>query len=172
MPDFVSFSLFGFTSVIKLRNFDFENHCSTLIFFNKKVYDVRFEYAPWKKVWFCFFSIVWIQFSHKTQKFRFWKSLKYFSFPKSKWYQLWICPVKQCLIWFKLLCLSRILAIRWEMRILNFIEIVQYFSIKESDVRSKFVPVFFCLVCIFWHYYRNSFELKMFLMILKHIEIL
>ena len=26
MPDFVSFPLFGFTLVIKLRNFDFESH--------------------------------------------------------------------------------------------------------------------------------------------------
>ena len=44
--DFVSFSLFGFTSVIKLRNFDFESHCNTKIFFNKKRYGVRFEYVP------------------------------------------------------------------------------------------------------------------------------
>ena len=36
MSDFVSFSLFGFTSVIKLRNFDFENHSNTLIFLIKE----------------------------------------------------------------------------------------------------------------------------------------
>ena len=48
MSDFVSFPLFGFTLVIKLRNFDFESHWNTLIFFDKKIYDVRFEYAPWR----------------------------------------------------------------------------------------------------------------------------
>ena len=36
MPGFVSFPLFGFTLVIKLRNFDFESHLNTLIFFDKK----------------------------------------------------------------------------------------------------------------------------------------
>ena len=36
MYDFVSFSLFEFTLVIKLRNFDFKSHWNTLIFFDKK----------------------------------------------------------------------------------------------------------------------------------------
>ena len=79
MSDFVSFPLFGFTLVIKLRNFDFESHWNTLIFFDKKRYGVRFEYVPWKNVWFCFISIAWVHFSHKTEKFRFWRSLKYFN---------------------------------------------------------------------------------------------
>ena len=79
MSDFVSIPLFGFTLVIKLRNFDFESHWNTLIFFDKKRYGVRFEYVPWKNVWFCFISIVWVHFSHKTEKFQFWKSLKYFN---------------------------------------------------------------------------------------------
>ena len=42
MSDFVSFPLLGFTLVIKLRNFDFESHWNTLIFFDKKN-DVRFD---------------------------------------------------------------------------------------------------------------------------------
>ena len=46
MHDFVSFLLFGFILVIKLRNFDFEGHWNTLIFFDKKRYAVRFEYVP------------------------------------------------------------------------------------------------------------------------------
>ena len=58
MSDFVSFTLSGFTLVIKLRNFDFESHSNTLIFFDPKK-----------------------------------------------------CLVKQCLIWFKLRCVSSILAI-------------------------------------------------------------
>ena len=31
---------------------------------------------------------------------------------------------------------------------------------KESVVRSNFVPVFYYLTCIFWHYFRHSVELK------------
>ena len=34
-------------------------------------YNVRFEYLPGKNVWFCFISIVWFHFSHKTDKFYF-----------------------------------------------------------------------------------------------------
>ena len=79
MSDFVSFPLFGFTLVIKLGNFDFESHVNTLIFFDKKRYVVRFEYIPLKYVWFCFIFIASVHFSHKTEKFRFWKSLKYFN---------------------------------------------------------------------------------------------
>ena len=40
---------------------------------------VKFEYVPWKNVWFCFISIIWVDFSHKTKKFLFWKSFKYFN---------------------------------------------------------------------------------------------
>ena len=35
MADFVSRPFFGFTLVIKLRNFDFDSHLKTLIFFDK-----------------------------------------------------------------------------------------------------------------------------------------
>ena len=45
MSDFVSFQLFGFTLVIKLRNFNFESHLNALIFFDKKRYGARSEYA-------------------------------------------------------------------------------------------------------------------------------
>ena len=37
MSDIVSFPLFGFTLIIKLRNFDFKGHLKTLIFFDKKM---------------------------------------------------------------------------------------------------------------------------------------
>ena len=50
MFDFVSFPMFGFILVIKLRNFDFESHGNSLIFFDKKRYDVRLEYGSWKNV--------------------------------------------------------------------------------------------------------------------------
>ena len=55
-------------------------------------------------------------------KLRFWKSRKYFW--SKKWCHIWLCPVKQCLIWFKPGCLTTILAIGWDVQILNFIEIV------------------------------------------------
>ena len=67
------------------------------------------------------------------------------------------------------------MAISWEIQILNFIKIAKRFQIQEFVVRSKFALFFFfffCLICIFWHCCRNSFGLKMFLLILGHIEIL
>ena len=50
ISDFLSFPLFGFTLVITLRNCDFKSNWNTLNFFEEKVYDVRFEYVPWKNV--------------------------------------------------------------------------------------------------------------------------
>ena len=35
-----------------------------------------------------------------------------------------LCPVKHCLIWLKLRCFSKILAIGWKIQILNVIKIV------------------------------------------------
>ena len=120
---FISIVWFHFSH--KIEKFRFESNWNILMFFHKKRYDVRFKYVPWKNVWFCFIYIAWVHFSHKTEKFQFWKSLKYFNnFWSKKWCQIWICPAKQCLIWFKLRCLSRISAISWEVRILKFIEIV------------------------------------------------
>ena len=46
-------------------------------------------------------------------------------FDKRKiWRQIWFCSFKQCLVWIKLCCYSKILAIGREMRILDFITIV------------------------------------------------
>ena len=108
MSDFFSFSLFGFTLVIKLRNFDFESHWKTLIvfFFLNMVSDINISH---EKCLIFFIFIVWVHFSHKTEKFWFWRSLKYFNvFFHNK---VWLCPVKQCLICFKLHCLLKILTI-------------------------------------------------------------
>ena len=57
MSDFISFLLFGFALIIKLRNSDFESYSNTLIFLdeNDMMYDIIF--------------IVWIHFSHKTETF-------------------------------------------------------------------------------------------------------
>ena len=58
---------FGFTLVIKLRNFNFESHWNALIFFDKRRYDVRIEYIPWKNAWFCLIFIVWVHVSDKLR---------------------------------------------------------------------------------------------------------
>ena len=82
MSDSVSFLIFEFTLVINLRNFDFKSHWNTLIFtfwLKKKKNDVRFEYVSWKIARFCFISIAWVHFSHKTKKFWFCKLLKFFN---------------------------------------------------------------------------------------------
>ena len=60
MADLVSFPSFGFTLFIKLRNADFENlwnTLNTLILFDRKWYDVRFEYIPKKNVCCCFICL-------------------------------------------------------------------------------------------------------------------
>ena len=72
--------MFGFILVIKLRNSDFESHWNALIDFDKKKNVLRFKYIPWKYIWFCFISIVYIHFGHKTENFRFERSLKHCNF--------------------------------------------------------------------------------------------
>ena len=63
MFDFVSFPLFGFTLVKKLRNFDFENHWNTLKpknfggktsaeNFSDRFYNVGKNFGPKKCDWF------------------------------------------------------------------------------------------------------------------------
>ena len=44
--NFDSFPLFGFTEVIKLRSFDYESYWNAWIFFEKKGFDVKFQYVP------------------------------------------------------------------------------------------------------------------------------
>ena len=58
-----------------------------------------------------------------------------------------MCPVKQCVISLKLFCLSRILVISGEIWILNFIEMILFFSHKES-CQIKICLVFFFLFVI------------------------
>ena len=70
MSDFVSVPLFGFTLVKKMRSFSFESHWNVLIIFDKERYGVRSEYVPSEKIWFCFISIDWFHFSHKTERFQ------------------------------------------------------------------------------------------------------
>ena len=64
-----------------------------------KTYDVRFECVLWKMSDFVSFPLLGFTFFMKLRKFNF----------KSHW----ICPIKQCLIWFKFCCLSSILVRSW-----------------------------------------------------------
>ena len=105
MSDFASFLLFQFTLVIKLRNFDFESQWNTLMS---------------DFVSFLFFGFILV-IKLRNFDFESYADTKIF-FDKKKWCQIWICPVKQCLMLFKLCYLSLILAISWEKIIKKFIE--------------------------------------------------
>ena len=74
---FISFYLFLFTFQTKLRDTNYKNNWNTLWSMKN---DARFEFVPWKNIWFCFVFIARVHFGHKTAKFWFWKSLKYFNF--------------------------------------------------------------------------------------------
>ena len=68
-----------------------------------------FEYVPWKNVWHCFISILGGHSNKTLNNCAFESHGKPFSFffLIKKIYQVLLCPVKQCLIWFKLRFLSR-----------------------------------------------------------------
>ena len=70
MSDFVSVPLLGFTLVIKLRNFDFERHAHTLIFFDKKmVSDLNISYGKMSE--FVSFPLFWLTLVIKLRNFDF-----------------------------------------------------------------------------------------------------
>ena len=74
ISDFVSFSLFRFTLVINLTDFDLESHLNTLIVLEIKN-DVRFDYVLPDSVWFGL-TFVWVEFRQKVEKWKFWILLK------------------------------------------------------------------------------------------------
>ena len=69
--DFVSFSLFEFTLVIKLRNFDFKSHWNTLIFFDKKNITSDLNISHGKMSDFALFPLFWFILLIKLRKFDF-----------------------------------------------------------------------------------------------------
>ena len=136
----VSFPLFGFTLFIKSRNFDCKSHWNTLKYFDKKRYGGRFEHILWKNVCFCFISIVWVHFSHKNEKFRFWRSLKYFN---SLWFKndVRFDYLLRNSVWF---CLSFVIWVEsWH---------------EEFILRSKFLPVFFVLFVFVFVFFDINIE--------------
>ena len=149
ISNFDSFPLFALTLIIKLWNFDFESHWNTLMIFDKKRYDIRFEYVTWKYVWFCFIFIASIQFLQKTKKFQFWISLKYFNvLDYDVKFSAFCQLVSNLVIWLKLRCLKTVLALNWEIWILNFTEKVKIFQ-SSNCCHMKIVTVFFVLFVFF-----------------------
>ena len=112
------------------------------------------------------FEIDFVLF-YKKQNFRFWKSLKFFYI---FWSKIMMSNLK-CVIWFKLRCWSRILATTWKYGFRILSKQFNIFQLRNMLPDRSFLQ-FFCLICIFWHCYSNSFELKRFLMILRCIELL
>ena len=135
MFDFASFYLFLLTFAMKSKDVNYKSQWNILSFLEAITNDVRSEYVSWKNVWFCFISIVWV---HKTEKFWFWKSLKYLTFfdKKSMSGLNMFCQT----VWFGL-----------------------SFVIWGQFWQSNLVPDlnlfrFFCLVFIFWCYCTDSFK--------------
>ena len=122
MADFVLFPLLGFTLVMKLRNFNFENNWNTLIiFFIKNTYDVRFEHVLWKMSDFVLVPLFGFTLVIKLRNFNFESHCNTVIFFDKKMMSdlIMSCQTVSDLV-DKLHCLSRILAISWELQILIF----------------------------------------------------
>ena len=101
------FLLLEFPLVITLRNFDFKSHWNTLIFFDKKINGIRFEYVPWKNVWLCSISLFGFKIVIKLRNFDFeshWNTLIFFDkniydirFEYIPWKNIWFCFI--CIVW-------------------------------------------------------------------------
>ena len=92
--------------------------------------EVIFEYILWENVQFCFIFLAWAPFSHKTEKFRVWKSLKYFNIflMKKIWRQILLYLMENCLALFHF----HFLVLLWNILILKVIEILSYFLINKN----------------------------------------
>ena len=101
---FVSFLLFAFTLVIKLRNVDFKSYWNTLIFVYKKgmMSDLNMSYGKTPdNVSFPLFGFTLVINLRSFDFESHWNTFFY-----KKWCHICICPVKQCRISFKLPSLS------------------------------------------------------------------
>ena len=114
--------------VIKLKNCDFESHWNNLMFLIKKDLVSALNMSHGKMSDFVSFPLFGFTLVTKLRSSDFenhWNILIFF-WLKKICCQIWMCPVKQCLIWFKLRCLSKILAI-----ILLKLKIVNIFRFKN-----------------------------------------
>ena len=124
MSAFVSFLLFGL--ITKLRNFGLESHWNTLIFFDKKYMTSDLNMPHGQMSDFFSFPLFGLALVIKLRNFHLeshWNTLIFFLLKKklvrfdyvlsnSVWFYL------SLVLWVKLLAVS------WEIRVLNFIEIV------------------------------------------------
>ena len=95
--------------------------------------DVKFEYVPHKKCLIFFHFHCFCSFSLQNWELLILKVieiLRYFFIKKNDVRFEYFLP--KWLICFKLCCLSRILAVSWEIQILNFIETVSPFHTKGT----------------------------------------
>ena len=92
----------------KLRNVDNESHWNTSICFDKKdmVSDLNMTNGKMSDV--VSFPLLRITLVIKLRNFYFESHAHMLMFFDKKWCQIWLCPAKQRLIWFKLCCLSKI----------------------------------------------------------------
>ena len=104
-----------------------------------------------EKIWFCFIFIAWVHFSHKTEKFQFWKSLK-------------LCMIYICMMSdLNMSCGSRFVV--W-LEFGNMLENTDFklywnsliFFSYQIFCQIKICP-FFCLICTFW-LYDKKFQIK------------
>ena len=127
-------------SAMKLKDANYENHWNFLVFLRPMKSDIRFKYVPWRNVWFCFIFIVSVRFSQNWE-ISILKVIEiHWFFLIKNWCQIWIRPVKQYLIWFKLCCFSKMLAISWKVRILNFIASRLRNLLSDQNFDQNFVP--------------------------------
>ena len=142
----VSFSLIRFNLVKTTEKFWFWK--SLKYFLNINDMTSGFKMSNEKISDFVSFLLIGYPFVLKLRNFRFesyWNTLIFFD--KETDYVRFEYIL--CLTSFKLFCVTKSLAISWVIRTLDFIEIAEYFSIKKSVVRSKFVQVFYFLFVFF-----------------------
>ena len=121
--NFISLYLLVLTFVMKLKDANYKSHWTILVLFDqwKKMSDLNMSHEEMSD--FVSFPLLGFTLVIKLRNFDFqsyWKTLNIFLVNKKRW-QIGIYHFKQWLIWFRLRCLRRILAISWEIRILNFI---------------------------------------------------
>ena len=108
-----------------------------------------------KNAWFCFISIVWVHFSHETEKLWFWKTLKYFNILKNVWRHILICPMKKHPILFHSIVwvhLSHKTEKLWFWKSLKYFNIFWW---KNILCQIWICPMEKCLT-LFYFYYLGS----------------
>ena len=125
---------------MKLKDANYKSHWNILVIAtNEKWCQIWiFWICPMENVWFCFTSIVWVHFSHKTEKFWFWKSLKQFNvfdkkrygvrFKYAPWKNVWPCFISNVWVHFT-----------HKTEKFRFWKSLNTFLIKKNDVTFEYV---------------------------------